>query len=819
MLRLNFRLFPPGGARRAAERAWIAAATLMALLASGAHAQVVRDDFWVTNGSVSSVAKSGSTLYIGGSFTSVGLFSGRGVPLSTASGTPAGPFPKVSGVIRAVAPDGAGGWYIGGGFGVVGGQSRVNVAHVLADGTVSPFTTSPNGTVYALAVGGSTVYIGGFFGQVDGQFRGHLAALDATTGALKAWNPGTGGSGAQWVYALVLSGSTVYVGGNFTAIGSPSQARGRLAAVDATTGAVAAWNPNVNPFTSSSVYSLALSGGTMYVGGTFGLIGGQSRGNLAAVDATTGAVSAWNPGANSGVRALATDGSTVYAGGGFTTAGGQPRNRIAALDTATGAATAWNPDANGTVWSLLLDGSTVYAGGEFDAIGGADREYLAALDVATGGATGWNPNPNDYVYALAPNGSTIYAGGAFTSIGPSLARNNLAALDVATNTATTWDPNPNGLIRALAMSGSTVYAAGDFTTVGGQARSHLAGLDGNTGNATAWNPNADDVVEVLTVSGSSIYAGGLFGNIGGQARNGLAELDLATGTATSWNPDVQRSGMPGLVLAIQREGSTVYAGGGFSSVGGQARTNAVAVDAVTGAPTAWNAGLATDYEWVRAIAVGGSTVFLGGDFESMIGGQPRAHIAELDATSGNATSWNPGANNSVHSLALSGSTLYAGGLFGTIGGLSRSGIAALDAASGAISDWDSGVPVRAFSLVVNGSNVYVGGGFSPYLFAIEQDVVSVPPVVVPARLELAQNRPNPAGSSTLIEFTLPTAAPVTLSVFDLQGRRVASLLEREMRPAGANRVAFRPGRLASGVYLYRLEALGRSASRRLIVVE
>jgi hypothetical protein len=74
-------------------------------------------------------------------------------------------------------------------------------------------------------------------------------------------------------------------------------------------------------------------------------------------------------------------------------------------------------------------------------------------------------------------------------------------------------------------------------------------------------------------------------------------------------------------------------------------------------------------------------------------------------------------------------------------------------------------------------------------------------------------------ASTLIEFTMPTAAPVTLGVFDLQGRRVATLLEGETRPAGANRVSFRPDGLASGLYLYRLEALGRSVSRKLIVVE
>jgi hypothetical protein len=40
-----------------------------------------------------------------------------------------------------------------------------------------------------------------------------------------------------------------------------------------------------------------------------------------------------------------------------------------------------------------------------------------------------------------------------------------------------------------------------------------------------------------------------------------------------------------------------------------------------------------------------------------------------------------------------------------------------------------------------------------------------------------------------------------------------------MRPAGTSRVSFRPARLASGVYLYRLEALGRTATRKMILVE
>lgn len=60
---------------------------------------------------------------------------------------------------------------------------------------------------------------------------------------------------------------------------------------------------------------------------------------------------------------------------------------------------------------------------------------------------------------------------------------------------------------------------------------------------------------------------------------------------------------------------------------------------------------------------------------STIGGQPRARLAALDATTGLATAWDPGSNNPVLALAVSGSTVYAGGAFTTIGGKVRQGLA------------------------------------------------------------------------------------------------------------------------------------------------
>ncbi|MFO1372338.1 MAG: PQQ-binding-like beta-propeller repeat protein [Candidatus Competibacteraceae bacterium] len=65
------------------------------------------------------------------------------------------------------------------------------------------------GWVYALVVSGNTVYVGGEFDSIGGQARNHLAALDANTGAATAWNPSPDG---YRVSTLAIAGNTVYAG-------------------------------------------------------------------------------------------------------------------------------------------------------------------------------------------------------------------------------------------------------------------------------------------------------------------------------------------------------------------------------------------------------------------------------------------------------------------------------------------------------------------------------------------------------------------------------------------------------------------------------
>jgi hypothetical protein len=87
-----------------------------------------------------------------------------------------------------------------------------------------------------------------------------------------------------------------------------------------------------------------------------------------------------------------------------------------------------------------------------------------------------------------------------------------------------------------------------------------------------------------------------------------------------------------------------------------------------------------------------------------------------------------------------------------------------------------------------------------------------------ATFNLSQNYPNPARGATTITFTLAQASEVKLEVFDVSGRKVATLAEGP-RVAGENNTTFDTDGLAPGVYVYRLQAGDEVAVKRLAVVK
>jgi hypothetical protein len=88
---------------------------------------------------------------------------------------------------------------------------------------------------------------------------------------------------------------------------------------------------------------------------------------------------------------------------------------------------------------------------------------------------------------------------------------------------------------------------------------------------------------------------------------------------------------------------------------------------------------------------------------------------------------------------------------------------------------------------------------------------------IPQAFALSQNYPNPFNPSTTISYQLPTQSHVTLKMFDVLGREVASLVS-ETVPAGTYKKSWNAKGLASGIYFYRLQAGSFVETKKLILM-
>lgn len=89
---------------------------------------------------------------------------------------------------------------------------------------------------------------------------------------------------------------------------------------------------------------------------------------------------------------------------------------------------------------------------------------------------------------------------------------------------------------------------------------------------------------------------------------------------------------------------------------------------------------------------------------------------------------------------------------------------------------------------------------------------------VPTEFALSQNYPNPFNPGTTLTYALPITGPVTLKVFDMLGREIATLVDG-MQQAGFHAIDFDGASLASGVYMYRLQAGSCVSSRKMVLMK
>ncbi len=705
--------------------------------AAAVASETPNSDFWVTDGDVEALAVGADgTVYIGGDFDNVGFGSGPLAAVDLVTGvatTDAAPYIQgATDLVDVVISDGDGGYFVGGKFTLVDTTTVGGLIHVRADGTLDtdwlPAMSGGGAQIYDLWLddANDTLYVAGSFTALGGQSRDNLGAVSTVTGLATDFNPDTNGI----VTALASADDILYAGGLFTTLNAGGVTRNRLAAFDLTSETISVptdFDPNV----ANTIYDILVHDGSVFATGQFTTVNGATtRNRLAAFDPATALATDFNPNVANGVGyAIATIGDTLFVGGSFTSAGGSGRNRLAAFDLASGTpntATSFNPNMGSAVYSLGTNGNILYAGGAFLTVNGAtSRIRVASFDTSVGHtATAFDPRANSNVDALFVVGDNLIVGGQFEMVN-NQARRNFAAFDGTTGEATALDPSPNFLVYDMALDAENnlLYVGGSFTNFGGVAKSRVGAIDLDTDTVTAFNPAPNTTVLALAVHDGDLYMAGQFTTIasGATTRANLAAVDSA-GAALDFDPDPDD-----LPRTLFVEGDILYVGGEFATFadGATARNRAASFDLASVTPdvaTAFDPNAAGGD--IYAIAHYDDTIYLGGGFTTM-GGQARNKLAAVDATTGVVstifTAGVSGSVTSVHALHTDDNILYVGGSFTSAGGVSSSDLVAFKLTatnpSTALSNFDVDIAGNGvFALATTDeSQLYVGGDFSQVL--------------------------------------------------------------------------------------------------------
>ncbi|MDP4196155.1 MAG: hypothetical protein Q8940_13950, partial [Bacteroidota bacterium] len=587
-----------------------------------------------------------------------------------------------------------------------------------------------NGPIHAIAIYGSQVYFGGNFSQLgDGTPANNIAKWDGTQWSVLACEGGGNGVNGG-VSALAVCNNELYVGGCFDLLDDGT-----------TVNFVAKWNGSQwsalpcgggNVGLNSYVYAIAVSGTDIYFGGEFTMLG----------DGTTSAnnIAMWNGtqwsslacGGSNGlgglVYSIAVYGSDIYAAGGFTTFGdGTPVNYIAR----------WN----GSQWSTLPCGSSngvssevcalavcnnnLYIGGGFSSLGdGTTVNYIVKWDGSTWSTlpSGGSSGVDNTVSSIAVDNTDIYIGGFFTTLGDGTTSANGIAKWNGSQWSTLQNEGPNGVrgsISAIAVSGGSLYIGGDFTSFNdGGLANHVAKWNG-TGWSKLSGGSINGVtsdVRTIAIMGSDIYVGGSFSQLGdGTSANCIAKWD---GSHWSALPCGSSNGVFGNVSALAVWNNALYVGGDYTKFGDGTSVNHIA----KWDGTQWSTlpcGVGNGVSGGVATIVPSSTgIYIGGQF---------AKLGDNNTVANNITKWDGtqwstfpcstsvGVNSVVLSIAVKGTDVYVGGAFSTLGdGTSVNSIAKWDGSQWSPLTFNGAVGVNnvVLSLAVCGSDVYAGGPFS-----------------------------------------------------------------------------------------------------------
>jgi hypothetical protein len=278
----------------------------------------------------------------------------------------------------------------------------------------------------------------------------------------------------------------------------------------------------------------------------------------------------------------------------------------------------------------------------------------------------------------------------------------------------------NGRVVVVVVSGTTAYIGGKFTSLrpsgapagtGEVTRNHAAAINLTTGALLPWNPNVNSLVSAIYVNGSTVYLGGGFGTVGGASRKKVAAVNASTGALIT---GFRVAGLNGEVRTIDVSNGHLYLGGAFTAP----RSYSATFDPATGAfQSAWAPVTDGPVDAILTTNDGSNHVVIGGAFNTLNGVSSNA-IGAVDPTTGASVTWNwhGPTRGSFRPFDVVGLANFGGYMYGAGTGNGGS-FMKFNPATGDLV-WIEGVTGNVENVVVIDGIAYAGGHFEAYCGAI-----------------------------------------------------------------------------------------------------
>lgn len=388
-------------------------------------------------------------------------------------------------------------------------------------------------------------------------------------------------------------------------------------------------------------------------------------------------------------------------------------------------------------------------------------------------------------------------------------------------------PGTNGGVHALAVYQDELIAAGHFDRVNGVEAANIARWDG-----VRWAPLGEGiegrVLDLAGFAGDLVATGQITGAGGSPARHAVRR------DGARWAP--VGDGVHPIPLEtrvndlIEYQGGLILAGS-FFGAGETSDVNIVCWNGTEYRPLGTGGGGIED-GWVQALAFHDGELVIGGEFD----GAGDLEADDVIRWDGHAfRPIGPGGPRYAYALAAHQGYLYVGGINNQGGGSSGASIRRWDGEG-----WQSLPSADTYwveALLSAGNALYAGGNFDrvgdrlpSYRIAAWTDAEPVgaplppaggdPTAAVPLRLQVLG--PRPAAGPIRLAYAVARPGPVTLTLHDVHGRRIATLLE-EPSFAGSAEMTWRPSNargdpLPAGAYWLRLRAGGAARSVPVLIL-